>query len=92
MIQVKNLSGEVIAEVEGCDTFDADFSFLDLQFADFRGWDLSNASFASADLHGADFTGADLEYSDIADALDLSDTVFDDARMPYKSHKAHLGF
>ena len=72
-MEIKNLKGEVILEVEapnlrGANLQEADLRGVDLRRADLRGVDLWGADLWGADLRGADLRGADLRKADLRGA------------------------
>lgn len=66
MIQIKDIYGKVIAEIDTTSLKTAKFKNLNLENADFRGMDLSFATFFGTNLNGADFSGADLSYATLS--------------------------
>ena len=99
MVEIKNIHGQVIAQVEnpeevvrdidfrGWDLSGAWFYFSDLRGADFREADLRYAHFENADLEGANFSDADLSWSDILDNIDsymYCDINFEGADLPMR--------
>ncbi len=78
MIEIKNLSGEIIftsdaesligANLSGANLSGANLSGANLTGADLTGADLSRADLSRADLSRADLTGADLTGADLYEA------------------------
>ena len=60
MIDIRNISGEVIYRLNKDDLYFAYLAYLDLRNADFRGKKLTRACFKCSIIDGADFRGADI--------------------------------
>lgn len=60
MIQIKDIFGNVIAEVDAPRLSMADLRGMNLENADFRGQDMKYTILYDANLKGADLRGADL--------------------------------
>ena len=67
MIQIRDIHGNLIREIDSEDLTWFKFDGMDLHEADLRGADLSYSTFWGANLEGADLRGANLSEAYLTD-------------------------
>ena len=88
MIEIKDISGNVLTVVDAESLEFAQLNLMDLRGADLSGLDLSNADLSDSDLTGANLCGTDMQWADLGGAI-LEDIITDvDTILPAKTHRS----
>lgn len=90
MIEIKNIQGNTIAQIEGDSLRFSTLKRLSLKNADLRGADFLGSTIIAVDFSGADLTGASFEGVSMCDCI-FDEAITDGVRWPaWSRHTAYL--